>query len=389
MLDGDLTPRPLQVSNRKSTTSKAKPTLSGSPSILYNQCKIVPVRRSSRRSSTQSSKRSSTRSSSRAQLDSTRKDSVRLPSSTSDSRHNALSVRKQRRSDNSAVNETAGQMSFTPSLDLLLHMPALEATKRQCSTETKAPRVSRIPQGLAKTNLRSRSSDALRRTDSVCLNSSDLEMLSAPPPMILGRQRAVTGNASRDPSCTQQAIGRPLRRQPSFKHRLISRMISGLTGKSHHHHSETIDEDRFTCTAPSFINGRRVSSMDITRRSNSTSNTEPSCESHLGNLLATFPTPPKSYATSPTTTEDSTTEDSFETSRSQTQGHRRLSRPTKIIAPTAQLTVVPEFDHMSFETCNSIFVSIDVTAAVTTRILENEEGRQSAGLDIVVIVDNS
>ena len=362
--DGDKTPRPLQIRKTNPITSVS------APRIPQSQCTPVPTRKSSIRLNCNTQPNPSQEDATRSVLSYARN-------------YDFLNVRKQRRSKPNHVNASAGRMLLTPSLELLLHTSTSGGANKPLSTEPKTCVRSDRRQSMATS--RSHSSVVTSKREFLDPLGDDSQMLSSPSSASRARQRAVTdGEIATNPGPEHQSVNRPLRRQPSFKRRMISRMMNGLTGKTHLNSVSIIDEDQYTCTAPDVTTSRQGLRIDVARRSTSISNSEPCVGGNIDGVLAAFPTPPKSYATSPTTTEGS-----FETSRSRTQVYKELSRPQSVPALAAELRIVPEFDQISFENSDSMFIAIDIRAALTAQIWQSDSGIRPADLDVVAIIDNS
>ncbi|KAL9128319.1 MAG: hypothetical protein Q9217_002974 [Psora testacea] len=372
----DITPRPLQILKRDCKSTDANTTGISSSPISPNESTLVPTRRSSIRLNC------------RNQLDPSPEYATRS-TLTSARRYDVLSVRKQRRSDPVNEDTSVDRMSFSPSLEVLLHMPSLEGGDKPLSTDTQ-PKPKRTAcvssdQGPPKVTLRSHSSGIIGRAGFLNPNTDDSPMLHAPSPMTRGRWRALSaGDESTQAYPGHRVNSHPLRRQPSFKRGMISRMMSGLTGKMHLNHVTTIDADQATCALPDPTNSRPELSISTARHSTSSSYTELCNGSDLRNVLAAFPSPPKYYAASPTTTKCS-----LETPKSRNQVYRELSKPQNITALAPELNIVPEFDQISLENPDSMFVAIDIKAALTVSTWRPDHDIPLAGLDVVAIIDNS
>lgn len=205
----------------------------------------------------------------------------------------------------------------------------------------------------------------------------------APTPLIGGRRRVVTADElyCKLPAPNRTAMNHILRRKSSFKHRLISRMMSGLTNRTHSSQAiSTIQGSRVSCDE--FSNNQKISDQtNPARRSISSVGTD-TCGSVLDRALAAFPTPPASKNTSPTTA------GSFESSHPESEAHRRFSRPTDAAILGAELILTPEHDQLNSEIGDSIHVAVELKAAITTTqedILCSQRNR----LDIAVVIDNS
>lgn len=166
-----------------------------------------------------------------------------------------------------------------------------------------------------------------------------------------------------------------LRRQPSFKHRLLSRMMSGLTPRTQ---INNIDEEgepteRELSTAKT--------SRDASRSSAASSERDTYGLNDLDSALAAFPTPPTSNVPSPAT--DRSLE-SIESPPPPTV--RELCRPLRDVTLSAELRVIPYQDHLKGDGTTLVAIEISTTNSCLS---EYELLPQKAAIDAAIVIDNS
>lgn len=232
---------------------------------------------------------------------------------------------------------------------------------------------------------------AFKKTDFLRpINDEPLVPL-VPTPLRRSRRRAVTGNEGYHGHIESMTgtSDHGLLKQSSTRHRLISRVMSGLINRAHPNHAESKDGNS-TMQPPhndtTDCNTRDMDKIDTTRRSVSSAGTDDYGGSELEGALSAFPTPPSTASASPT----SPTSIGFATSsRPISQQHRSLRKPEDAAAMGVQLTLTPEYDQLSSDNGKTMFVAIDVEGALNTTISGQNLWSQHTGLDMVVIIDNS
>ena len=219
------------------------------------------------------------------------------------------------------------------------------------------------------------------------------EPLISPTPLVAfnGRQRAVTTNAgSHYPTEAGQSARRHvLRRQPSFKQRLMT-VMGGLTHRAHDGHAtDATGKERPQSTQllpqdPQAPERRpRHQDPEHVRRILS-SGTDACSGSELDGALSAFPTPPKSNYTSPTTPT------SRQSSTPPSSRFRNLRRPEVAAIMTPQLEVTSEYEEMSAKNGKTMMVAIDIEGTLNTTTTSGQSlWNREVGLDVVVIIDNS
>lgn len=173
-------------------------------------------------------------------------------------------------------------------------------------------------------------------------------------------------------------------RQSSLRQRVISRVVSSVTGRKHSQSQEpaTVMARPQPRGSIDQVYDQR-DSREVSRQSFCSSYTESCVGTDLTNALAAFPTPP-----TPTLTPPTSTDGSFKTSRSHQRTPRDLCTPADVTALAAEFTLTPEFDHAHFETCDSMFVSVDVKATVPSLESARDEVAAQNLLDVVIVIDN-
>ena len=173
-------------------------------------------------------------------------------------------------------------------------------------------------------------------------------------------------------------------RQSSLKERVISRVVSSVTGRKHSQSQQpapVVARPQPRGSIDQAYDQR--DSRDFSRQSFCSSYTGSCVGTDLTNTLAAFPTPPNPTLTPPTSTDGS-----FQTSESHQRTPRDLCKPVDVTALAAEFLLTSEFDHAHFETGDSMFVSIDVKATIPSLESVRDDTAAQNGLDFVLIVDN-
>ncbi len=350
----ELTPKPLRI-----VKQILIPTTTNSPVILAEsqvQQNLVPTRRSWVTNTTE--------------LDLSLRDPAESTSPWS-RRHAFLNVRKQRISDETST--TSGELTHSG-------RPAV----RSCSPQMQTAPDKRIGAAIPQLN-----STTFQKSYFLSPINDELVVPPAATSLIGGHRHAMpTNEGSHIHTDMERGLASPgMRRQPSFRHRFISRMMSGLMSKSNSNAMARVEEKK-SLISP-FDQGSAdlepVEQLDIARRSVSSAASDTLSGNDLDNALAAFPSPPMSIVT------PSTTVASFETSKTyHPQSDRELSQPELPKALAIELDITPEKEFLGSENETSMFVAVDVRACLTGGGVEHLKGRSpDNGLDIAVIIDNS
>ncbi|KAG8528130.1 uncharacterized protein KY384_007046 [Bacidia gigantensis] len=282
----------------------------------------------------------------------------------------SLIVRKQRQSNSNTATEVETRLSSSKAPGMMRREPM---TKRLSLSSSRPAATS-----IAPSSVRFISSDV----------SGDADSFKYPLPSTIGGVSMQGGSIRPQPVANgylfarQPAPSGKLRRGPSLKQRLVSRVRSGISGKPDLH--ATIEGDE---PAALFLEGedcQQLPAKGSCRRSISVSSTSQCFGTELSDALATFPEPPR-----PTNVSPESTEDSFLTPESQEPVRRDLSTPFPVPVLRPEIKFTPEFDHISFEEGESMFIAIDFKAAVPAADLFHNRSINPATLQIAVIVDNS
>lgn len=185
-----------------------------------------------------------------------------------------------------------------------------------------------------------------------------------------------TGRAtSQRAMSTQPELIPDLRRQTSFRHRLLTRVISGLTTRSQ---SKSIDEEDEAA-------GRRLStartSRDASRSSSASSGLNPYDLNDLDRVLAAFPTPPTSSMTTPAT------ERSLDSVDLQLPTYRELSLSSHDVVVAAELRIVPYQAHSNAD--QSTLVAVEISATWNQGLHIYEPQSAQSAVNSIVVIDNS
>ena len=212
--------------------------------------------------------------------------------------------------------------------------------------------------------------------------------LSTPPRIThTGRQRVVTTNDAphRVSECGEFDRFHVIRKQRSFKERLMTRMVGNSAPRAHN--NQLVDKQRCQSMQVPPQNVEPVKSQPSQDPSipkqNISVETETGSDSECDNALSAFPTPPRSYYTAPTSA------GSRRSSRPSSERYRNLRKPEHAAIMGAQLTLTSEYDVLDFGDGKTMLVAIDIQASMNTKISGQNLWAQHTGLDVVVIIDNS
>lgn len=210
----------------------------------------------------------------------------------------------------------------------------------------------------------------------------DLLIPLATTPFLGNRRRAVTtgGYGLRHDSPERLYGNETIGRQRSLQHRLLTRVISGLTNKANTCYIKA--DDSHTISNLQHENRSRSSRYLDSVRSSIVS-TDTYCSSELGGALAAFPSPPASNCTFPTSTGRD------ESSQTHSKIYRDLDRPQGVAVLGAELILTPEYDELISGNEQSMFVLVRLKATMSEVQKEPNMASMRANLDIVVVIDNS
>ncbi|KAL8944864.1 MAG: hypothetical protein Q9216_000154 [Gyalolechia sp. 2 TL-2023] len=272
----------------------------------------------------------------------------------------SLNVRKQRHSHTAHVNLATD--SFVPA-----------AKFRRCATMSYPPPYDHNEAALPLPSARSLSLAAPPR------ESCALRVAHSP-------QQPLSGSRERWPEFEDRNLSavsnQAVRREPSLKHRFLSRVMSSLISRPGSNHSVPLSNSSRRCSTEMSAENKTADSFYTTgRRSISTTNTESSIDTDLQTALDAFPEPPMSNLTSPTEVS------SFEHVRHGIRADRVLCAPSDIAVIRPEVTIVPESETLDANATQNMYVAVQISAVMEPMARVSYD--RSYGLDVAVIIDNS
>ena len=323
----------------------------------------------------------------------------------------ALTVRKQGQRGTTSSSSGAGSTVAEGLLDNLSSYPPVQLTARnlqqlnqdhvpqrpQVGRERPASRARRILER-AVTEQRywkpEASNSSSRNSDSFVTSASTLIVSE-------NKARAASERVPRSnprPSLVSQntqswQLEGGLTRKPSRKHRLLSRMMNGISNTVGTTQA-TIDRGRSRQESQGrFRTGREATNGTHhgRARSSTTSSDETTTtmgtEIDLDTALAAFPAPPKSSLKSPSVT--FATPITHSTSPPTPPLPRVLRAPEDIAIMGAKVTVIPEISSMSTDGRQSIFTAVGIEGIINAPVGRGISSADRLRLDVAVIIDNS
>ena len=172
--------------------------------------------------------------------------------------------------------------------------------------------------------------------------------------------------------------------QPSLRQRLLSRVMSGVSGRSHISHAAT-EREAVIRQLHSTTGEKTEPIKDIPggRARSGSIETISTLGVDLEQALAAFPTPPVSTVTSPTTIS------SFETSRTASGPSRKLVQPINVATAGAEVGLLSETNELSLDSGQSVFVTVEVTGTVNPTDKTCDAASHPKGLDVAVVIDGT
>lgn len=188
-----------------------------------------------------------------------------------------------------------------------------------------------------------------------------------------GTRPSLTSQSSLD-SDSAHAVRRP----PSFRHRMLSRVMNSLIGRSSSGQTTADEhhETRFSIDG-SVSNGSTAPAADE-RTSFSTTDRSSCTGSNLETPLSKFPEPP---STVPITLP------AFYQAGAKFQAYRQLHAPTEITIVRPDILMTPEYESVDSNKNPSLCVAVEVSAVIGA--CNESQDSPSYGLDIVIIIENS
>ncbi len=244
----------------------------------------------------------------------------------------------------------------------------------------------------------------------------------APTPLVFQRRpRAATTQGPnldrRRDEHVDQSTNPDVKRQSSFKRRLISRVMSGLTSKQNTNHSAMAQDGSIQgrCTGitrETSVRGTQGSSNGITQEISdgstqdsstressggftrsrvgsaaSSVNTTSVWGSELENSLATFPTPPVNI--SPLALKSQPTFSSMATTLNGAAMSECCPTSKYVAIPSIEINAVSELTNLNSEDGKSIFVAVEVEGILNQAKDGENKSRLHHALEVAVIIDNS
>ncbi|KAL8656838.1 MAG: hypothetical protein Q9226_002510 [Calogaya cf. arnoldii] len=168
-----------------------------------------------------------------------------------------------------------------------------------------------------------------------------------------------------------------VRRLPSFRHRILSRVMNSLIGRSSSGQSVADEGDRKRPSLDGSTSNRSAGLTTDARTSFSTTDASSSTGTDLETALSEFPEPPRLPATL----------SAFQQAQLNFQANRKLYAPTNVAITHPDILITPELDSVDSNKDRSLYVAVEVSA-VTEAGRKTQDDR-FCGLDIAVIIDNS
>ena len=378
--DPEVTPKPLRIAKRGSLRSSRQPTLNSLPCFSPLQCEHshVPTRGSSALTSL-------------TQLLPSQQD-PNSPTIECNTSETSIDLHEQRRSRSSRTGWPAPGPEYQPSAPsasvptharpLSQCTPTLFESRLGCTQEETG-----VITAVKSRARRAFSTGVFEKINWLSPVNGIPLTLSTPLITHTGRRRAVTTNDARHriSECGKTDRAHVLRKQRSFKERLMTRMVGNLAPTAHN--SQLVGKERRQSMQLPPQNIQSIASqpcqdLNIAKRSIS-GETDTWSDSEWDNTLSAFPTPPRSYYTAPTSA------GSTRSSRPPSRRYRNLRKPEHATVMGAQLTLTSEYDELDSDDGKTMLVAIDVQGVLNTTISGQNLWSQHTGLDVVVIIDNS
>ena len=379
--DPEVTPQPLRIAKRGSLRSSQQITFNSPQCCLTLQPhnSLVPNRRSSV-------------STSITHLLPPQQHSE-FPATEWNASETSIDVHKQRRSNSSHTSSGGPSAEYRPS-GPAASVPTHARTRYQCrATLFESELGGTQGETSVITAVRSRARRAFSNGIFEKINwlspANGIPLtLSTPLITHTGRRRVVTTNDAphRIPKCGKFDRVQVIRKQRSFKERLMTRMVGNSAPRAHNNNQLAGKERCQSMQVPlqnvEPLESQPCQNLNIAKRSIS-GETETGSDSECDNALSAFPTPPRSYHTAPTSA------GSRRSSLPSSERYRNLRKPEHAATMGAQLTLTSEYDVLDFDDGKTMLVAIDVQVVLNTTISGQNLWSQHTGLDVVVIIDNS
>lgn len=210
-------------------------------------------------------------------------------------------------------------------------------------------------------------------------DSSAHRVAHSPQQTSLKPQQQSTQLKNHDLGATSNKL---MRRESSFKHRFLSRVMNSLTSRPSGNHPVAQENSSRRCSTEASARDGAADWSDTARRiSISTVDTDSSIDTDLQTALDAFPEPPISNLTSPT---DLT---SFEHAQHDARAYRILRTPSDIAVVRPEVTITPEAEALTANANQTMHIAVQI-GAVTEAMTKIPYDR-AYGLDVAVVIDNS
>ncbi|KAL9001142.1 MAG: hypothetical protein Q9169_000325 [Polycauliona sp. 2 TL-2023] len=169
-----------------------------------------------------------------------------------------------------------------------------------------------------------------------------------------------------------------VRRLPSFRHRMLSRVMNGLIGRSSSSQPTADTSDQRPLSIEGSSSNESAASAPDQRTSLSTTERSPSISTNFETALFEFPEPPSTMPTSLPL---------FAQAQPAFQAYRELRAPTDAAIVCPKILITPELDGLDSNKDQKLHVAVEVNASAETG--RRTQGDRLYGLDVAVIIDNS
>ncbi|KAL8695914.1 MAG: hypothetical protein Q9224_003079 [Gallowayella concinna] len=169
-----------------------------------------------------------------------------------------------------------------------------------------------------------------------------------------------------------------VRRKQPLKHRILSRVMNGLIGKSITRRALADGHGTRNISTEGSTSDECPGTTTYGRPSLSTTERSSSNGINLGTALPEFPEPPVSTLGPPIRLSDSLGIEQ----QSTVQLYRRLCAPNEISVIQPKVSIIPEIKGINPNQDRSLYVAVEITAVAKTI-------KGFHGLDVAVIIDNS
>ena len=379
--DPEVTPQPLRIAKQRGSLQSSQPFTFNSPpccSTLQSHHSLVPTRTSSV-------------STSLTPLLPAQQNSE-FPTTEWNTSETSTDVHKQRRSSSSHKGSGGASAEYRPS-GPSASVPTHARTRYQCRPilyESELGGTQAETSVITAVRSRARrafSSGIFEKINWLSPVNGIPLTLSTPLITRTERRRVVTTNDAphRISECGKFDRVHVIRKQHSFKERLMTRMVGNSVLRAHNNQLACKERCQSMQVPPPNVEpveSQPSQNPSIAKQSISVE-TETGSDSECDNALSAFPTPPRSYYTAPTSA------GSRRSSRPSFERYRNLRKPEHAAIMGAQLTLTSEYDVLDFEDGKTMLVAIDVQAVMNTTTSGQNLWAQHTGLDVVVIIDNS